>query len=289
VASGATGNASSNRLRLWNYAQVFRRVHRTGFIAEIMNTAGVGTSETARGVAKRLVELKRDIEATFCASNQTAVGEISTTPTGYLTSSLGTWTGTNGGSAPWLGSAPSPFNPASGAVDTTTTSATLTEGAVQNVLTAIYGNTGVFRDYDVILGPTLKRAFTALTMGAQGTATSTTGNTAIIGAGGVAATGVRTFNTELSGDVYKSSIDVFEGDFGTFMLHPTTFLQNISGTALPFTGYVLPMEMIEVRYCKLPEVKDLPDAGGGPIKLIQAIAGLVVKNPAGIGYFKFAS
>lgn len=289
VASGASGNASAARIRLWNYAQVFRRVHRTGFIAEIMNTAGVGTSETARGVAKRLVELKRDMEATFCATNQVAVGESNVTPSGYLTSSLGSWTGTNGGSAPYLGSAPSPFNPATGAIDSTTTTATLSEGAVQNVLTAIYGNTGVFRDYDVILGPTLKRAFTSLTVNAQGTATATTPNTAIIGTGGVAATAIRTFNTELSGDVYKSSIDIFEGDFGKLILHPTTFIQNIAGTAQPFKGYVLPMEMTEVRYCKLAEVKDLPDAGGGPIKLIQAIAGLVVKNPSGIGYFNFAS
>jgi len=49
------------------------------------------------------------------------------------------------------------------------------------------------------------------------------------------------------------------------------------------------MDMVEVRYAKLPQVKDLPDAGGGPARLIEAIAGLVVKNPSGFGMFNGAS
>jgi hypothetical protein len=49
------------------------------------------------------------------------------------------------------------------------------------------------------------------------------------------------------------------------------------------------MDMAEVRYAKLPEVTELPNAGGGPARLIQAIAGLVVKNPNGFGMFNAAS
>jgi len=276
----STSNASANRARLYNFAQVFRRLHRTGFIQETMNVAGV-TSETARAVSKRLVEIKRDMEASFCCSNQTAVAEA-TTPAGSVTGSLGKWMNTTV-TAPNAGAPTSTFAPASGAVDTTNT-AVLTETNVQAVLTAIYGNTGVYRDYDLIAGTTLKRAFTNLTSGVT-VAGSSANN-------GITATSVRTFNTELTSDVYKSSIDVFEGDFGTLRLHPSTFINgNIAGTydSQAYKGYVLPMEMCEVRYAKLPEVKELPDSGGGPIRLVQAIAGLVVKNPSGMGMFNAAA
>ena len=108
----------------------------------------------------------------------------------------------------------------------------------------------------------------------------------------IAATSVRTFNQELASDTYKSSIDIFEGDFGRLILHPSTFIGGKDGTALSaqaFKGYVIPMDMVEVRYAKLPQVKTLPDAGGGPARLIEAIAGLVVKNPSGFGMFNGAS
>jgi hypothetical protein len=45
------------------------------------------------------------------------------------------------------------------------------------------------------------------------------------------------------------------------------------------------MDMVEIRYSKLPQVKNLSDNGGGPARLIEAIAGLVCKNPSGFGMF----
>jgi hypothetical protein len=174
------------------------------------------------------------------------------------------------------------FLPASGAVSTTT-SANFTEATAQNVLTAIYSNTGVFRDYDAILGTTLKRAFTNLT---------SSGTTQVVNSNSIAATSVRTFNQDLSSDTFKASIDIFEGDFGRLILHPSTFIGGKNGAALSaeaFKGYVIPMDMLEIRYSKLPEVMTLPDAGGGPARLVQAIAGLVVKNPSGFGMFNGAS
>jgi hypothetical protein len=141
----------------------------------------------------------------------------------------------------------------------------------------------VYRDYDCILGTTLKRAFTNLTSSSA---------TQVANTNSIAATSVRTFNQELSAATFAASIDVFEGDFGRLILHPTTFIGGKNSAALDsqaYRGYVIPMDMVEIRYCKLPEVKDLPDAGGGPIRLVQAIAGLVVKNPGGFGMFAGAS
>jgi hypothetical protein len=279
VTVSSAANPVTNRTRLNNYGQVFRRDLRIGFIAETQNVAGV-TDELANGIAKTLVLIKRDMEATFMCTNQAAQTEVSTSNP-YLTGSLGNWLNSTNASNIGACASGSPFLPASGAIDTTA-AASFTEATAQNVLTAIYSATGTFRDYDCILGTTLKRAFTNLTA---------SGTTQVVNANAIAATSVRTFNQDLSSDTFKSSIDLFEGDFGRLILHPTTFLGGKNGTALSAQatkGYVIPMDMVEVRYAKLPQVKDLPDAGGGPARLVEAIAGLVVKNPSGFGFFNGA-
>jgi hypothetical protein len=279
VTVASASNPVVNRTRLNNYGQAFRRDLRIGFIAETQEVAGV-SDELANGIAKKLVEIKRDMESTFMCTNQAAQADNGSVP--YLTGSLGNWLNTTNAANIGACASGSPFLPATGAIDTTA-SASFTEATVQNVLTAVYGVTGTFRDYDCILGSTLKRAFTNLT--ASATAVTSTTN-------GIAATSIRTFNQDLGADTFKASIDIFEGDFGRLVLHPSTFLGGKTSTSLTaqaFKGYVIPMDMVEVRYAKLPQVKPLPDAGGGPARLIEAIAGLVCKNPSGFGFFNGAS
>jgi hypothetical protein len=280
VTVASASNPVVNRTRLNNYGQAFRRDLRIGFIAETQDVAGV-TDELANGIAKKLVEIKRDMESTFMCTNQAAQADNGST-NAYLTGSLGNWLNNTNASNIGACASGSPFLPASGAVDTTA-SASFTEATAQNVLTAIYGATGTFRDYDCILGTTLKRAFTNLTA---------SGTTVTLNSNAIAATSVRTFNQDLSADTFKASIDIFEGDFGRLILHPSTFVGGKNSTSLSaqaYKGYVIPMDMVEVRYAKLPQVKDLPDAGGGPARLVEAIAGLVVKNPSGFGMFNGAS
>lgn len=280
VTVSSASNPVVNRTRLNNYAQAFRRDLRIGFIAETQDVAGV-SDEVANGIAKKLVEIKRDMESTFMCTNQAAQADNGTS-TAYRTGSMGNWLNNTNASNIGACASGSPFLPATGAVDTTA-AASFVEATAQNVLTAIYSATGTFRDYDCILGTTLKRAFTNLT--ASGTTVTTNSNT-------IAATSVRTFNQDLGADTFKASIDLFEGDFGRLILHPTTFLGGKNGANLSsqaYKGYVIPMDMVEIRYAKLPQVKPLPDAGGGPARLIEAIAGLVVKNPSGFGMFNGAS
>jgi len=280
VTVANASNPVTNRTRLNNYGQAFRRDLRIGFIAETQDVAGV-TDELANGIAKKLVEIKRDMESTFLCTNQASQADNGTS-NAYLTGSLGNWLNSTNASNIGACASGSPFLPASGAVDTTA-SASFTEATAQNVLTAVYGNTGTFRDYDCILGTTLKRAFTNLTA---------SGTTQVANSNSIAATSVRTFNQDLSADTFKASIDIFEGDFGRLILHPSTFIGGKNGTSLSaqaYKGYVIPMDMVEVRYAKLPQVKPLPDAGGGPGRLVEAIAGLVCKNPSGFGMFNGAS
>ena len=280
VTVSSASNPVVNRTRLNNYGQAFRRDLRIGFIAETQDVAGV-SDELANGIAKKLVEIKRDMESTFMCTNQAAQADNGST-NAYLTGSMGNWLNSTNASNIGACASGSPFLPASGAVDTTA-SASFTEATAQNVLTAIYSATGTFRDYDCILGTTLKRAFTNLTA---------SGTTQVVNTNAIAATSVRTFNQDLSADTFKASIDIFEGDFGRLILHPSTFVGGKNSTSLSaqaYKGYVIPMDIVEVRYAKLPQVKDLPDAGGGPARLVEAIAGLVVKNPSGFGFFNGAS
>lgn len=268
-------NPSANRTRLQNYAQAFRLDLRIGFIAETQNVAGVSSKgELGRGIAKRMLELKRSMEATFLCTNQAAQLDNGSVP--YLTGSLGNWVDTSGSS---IGQPTSAYATPDDSKDGGTTDA-FTETNVQDILTSIYGQVGQIRNYSAIVGTTLKRAFTNLTNGGVSSDKDTTNS--------FTQTSVRTFNQDIGDATYKSSVDIFQGDFGTLTLHPSVFIGGTAGTSLTvqdYKGYVIPMGMVEMRYSKLPEVKELPDNGGGPARLIQAIAGLCVKNPLGFGYF----
>ena len=104
---------------------------------------------------------------------------------------------------------------------------------------------------------------------------------------------MQTFQRDAAADTFIQSLDVFQGDFGTVRLHPSTFIGTVSGTSwtpTPYKGLVLDMNLIEVRYGgNVANVTALPDYGGGPARLIEAVAGLVVGNPLGLGKFDYSS
>lgn len=279
VTVGSSSNASNARVKLSNYAQVFRRDAKTGFIAQTQNVAGV-PSEKSRAAAKRLVEIKRDMEATFLCANQPAQVE-SATDTPYHTASLGQWLTVT--PAAEVGKPTSAYAPASGAVISTAT-ASFTESVVQAQLEAIYGATGSNRTFDAIVGTKIKRAFTSLT--APVTAAGTSANN------GITSTSIRAFNMDLNASVYRSSVDIFEGDFGRIIVTPDTFTNTTDASATApaitlnaFKGYVIPMDMVEIRYTEMPTIEELPNNGGGPVIAARAIAGLVVRNPRGFGMY----
>jgi len=169
-----------------------------------------------------------------------------------------------------LPAAASSFCPAASQISTVGT-ASLTESVVQDVLTGIYTQTGQYKNYDAIVGPTLKRAFTNLvfTTSASGTNQYNT---------------IRTLTRDSSEPSYISTVDVFEGDFGQIRLHPSLFLKN------NFSGYIIPFDMLEVRYGgNVAEVTELPNAGGGEARLVEAVAGLCVYNPLAFGKFDFSA
>jgi hypothetical protein len=259
-------NLNSGRAIISNYVQVFQRAIRVSPLAVDVSVVAGLRDELAGMVAKGIKLLKRDMEATV-SSNNDAQADNGTDP--YLTKALGTWISTSGGSTLQV---PSAYRTPSASIATTAT-ASLTETNIQAVLTSIYGQTGQFKEYDGVVGTNLKRAFSNLLF------TTTLSSTSTVGVTGAGGTAIRTFSRDANSDAYIASVDIFEGDFGRIKLHPSLFMPDADN------GYVLDMELLELRYTNLPEVTELPDAGGGPARLVKAVAGLVVKNPLGLGKF----
>ena len=261
--------ATQYRVELSNRIQVFRKAVRVSKLtqASVTNVAGV-RDELSNNVSKAITLIKREMEVAMCA-NQGA--QVDNGTVGYRTRGLDKWivTAANIDTVD-LPAAASSFCPAAAQISTVGT-ASLTETVVQDVLTGIYSQTGQYKNYDAIVGPTLKRAFTNLvfTTSASGTNQYNT---------------IRTLTRESSEPSYISSVDVFEGDFGQIRLHPSLFLKN------NFSGYIIPFDMLEVRYGgNVAEVSELPNAGGGEARLVEAVAGLCVYNPLAFGKFDFTA
>jgi len=263
------------RAELSNYVQIFRRAVRVSPLTQDISTVAGVRDELANNVAKGIQGLKRDMEATICSDNG-AQADSGSVP--YLTRGLDKWlkaagAGTQDATLP----IPSTFQTPT-ANRSTATTATLSESTVQDVLTGIYTQTGQFRDFDAVVGTSLKRAFTNLvfTSGTSGSAETRTA--------------VRTFNRDAESSSYIASVDIFEGDFGKLRLHPSHFLKVSSGVGNKNVGYVIPFDMMEIRYGgNVASVTALPNAGGGEARLIEAVAGLCVYNPLAFGVFDFAS
>jgi hypothetical protein len=257
------------RTELSNRIQIFRKAVRVSKLTQdIANIAGV-KDELANNVSKAITLLKRDMEYAMCSSQG---AQVDNGTVGYRTRGLDKWlvAAANIDTVD-LPAAAANFCPSAAQISTVGT-ASLTESVVQDILTGIYGQTGQFKDYDAIVGPTLKRAFTNLVF----TTPSSGGANTL--------TAVRTLNREADAPTYISSVDVFEGDFGRIRLHPSLFLKN------NFSGYIIPFDMVEVRYGgNVAQVQELQDNGGGPARLIEAVAGLCVYNPLAFGKFDFSA
>jgi hypothetical protein len=275
--------ATQYRYELSNHIQEFRKPVRVSPLTiDVAVVAGV-KDELANNISKGMTMLKRDMEKTFGSYNLPKTDNGSTQ--GYVSRGLDSWVRsvkTTGGvvgndnyldvPTAFLTPTTSVVGNATATVESSTASSTLTEITVQDMLTSIYQQTGQFRSYDAIVGPQLKRQFTNLLYTNRSSG------------GAESQAQIRTINRDAADASYISSVDIFEGDFGQIRLHPSLFLKN------NFCGYVIPMDLIEIRYGgSVAGIKELTDNGGGPARLINAIASLCVKNPLAFGKFDYAS
>ena len=258
---------AANRAILSARVQKFREVPSVDDLAQnISEVAGIGKKrEMAKAVTKSLEQIKRSMEAAFCSDQESQEQSGSDA---YLTRGLGKWI-QNGAQTDLPVAAA--YRTPSASINTTAT-ASLTEANVQDVLQSIYEQTGKVSTYSLICGPNLKRAFTGFTS-TQFASTNV-------------ASAIRTLNTEAESKKITSTVDIFEGDFGTLELIPSLFLaKNASSAEQLSRGYVLDMDMVELRYNRKPRFQELEDRGGGSRGIVDAICALCVKSPLGLGKF----
>jgi hypothetical protein len=269
VSSSDFVDNAANRVLLSARIQKFREVPSVDDLAQhVSEVAGIGKKkEMARAVSKSLEQMKRSMEAAFC-SDQEGVEQSGATP--YKTRGLGKWIQNGAQSDLPVNSA---YRTPTASINTTVT-ASLTENNIQDMLQSLYEQTGKAQTYSLVCGPALKRQFTAFTR-TQFASTNV-------------ASAIRVLNQKDSSKIV-SSVDIFEGDFGTLELIPSLFLAKdatVNAAAVQNgRGYVLDMDMVELRYNRKPRFQELEDRGGGPRGIVDAICALCVKSPLALGKF----
>ena len=259
--------ATQYRFEMSNHIQIFRESTRVSPLTiDIAVTAGV-KNELANNVSKATETIKRRMERTLCSANLPKADDGASQ--GYATRGLDSWIKNDFTGDTYL-PVPSSFRTPTSSISTVGT-ANLDEMVVQNVLASVFEQQGKPQEFDGLVGYKLKQAFTALTYTTRQTGTAP-------------ASVIRTLNRESDQTAYKSSIDVFEGDFGSIRLHTSLFLKN------NFCGYLLNLDLVGVGYGgNIAQVKELTDNGGGPARMVEAIATCIVKNPLGLAKFDFTS
>ena len=258
---------SKNRALLSARAQKYRRtVLVDDFAQNASDVAGIGRKKLlADGIAKAMVEIKRDMESSFCSGRESQA-QAGTNP--YRTRGLFSWVASAAQSDLPV---PADYRTPSASINTSAVGS-VTEADVQTLLQSIYSQSGQVDEMVLLCGPSLKRQFTSFTRFSTG-ATSN-------------ALSIRTFNQSADSKRIISAINFFEGDFGSLRLVNSLFLRkDSSATAQEGSGLVLDMDKCEVRFARRPRMMELQNEGGGERALIDAIASVTCLSPQGMGKF----
>jgi hypothetical protein len=276
-------NSQEDYAVLSNRVQWFRRQALVGKLAQdVQNQAGI-KDHLAYATTKNLLALKRDMEVAFCADELAATATDVTSYTAEAVTGSASAANRTRALGKWINSSnsnvDSDFRTPSASIHTGTV-ASLTEDEVNGVIESVYNETGQRGTMTLLCGTKLKGRFKSYYQTQHGTQN--------------VAASVRVYNADLADKKITNTVDVYEGDFGTIELVPSLWVNHgygVSDLTSPLstdTGYLLDMDLIELRFNQLPQVQPLPDLGGGPRFAVDAIAGLCVKNPLALGAFKCA-
>jgi hypothetical protein len=259
----------ANRVLLSGRIQKVRRAFQVDDLVEnVADLAGVGRKQAFnKSAAKALVELKIDIEAIMGSDNDSQV-QSGANP--YKTRGIGEWIKATAQTDTATAVDSRFLTPAASINATATTS--LTENNVIDVLQSIYGVRRARRNYDLVCGVALKRAFTNFIR-------TQTASTSVMST-------VRTFNSNAEDKKIVNTIDIYEGDFGILSLHVSTYLAHgLAAAVSAARGYVLDMDLVSIGFNRKPRMEELEDRGGGRRGFCDAIFGVAVSNPQVLGKF----
>lgn len=258
-------NHAEDRGRIGNCVQIWRKASKVSRLSEELSVVAGVPSEIKLAVAKKLVELKRNMEATLLSSN---AAQVDTGSVEYKTAGLGLFIDTTGLTVPR--SIPAAYRTPTASINTTAT-ASLAETDIQAVLTSIYSQTGMTGDYMWLMGTTLRRRVTEMTRFDDGGSTDGQNR-------------VRNFNQSSSDTTITSTTEVYKGDYGKLSVVTSLF---IGGDTYDIDrGYVLNMDDITFKSLVKPRAEYFEDQGGGKRFLLEAVGGLQLNNPLKHGKFQ---
>lgn len=258
------------RVTLEGRIQIFERAPKVSRIAQnVSDVAGIGRKkEFAKSVAKAITVEKRDIECRLLCKDDSQEDDGSV---GYETRGLQAWiSDTAQDDLPVPTKALTPSDSIfAGAW------ANLTEAAIRDTLLgSIWDETGNMGNFQFTVGRALKSLITNWTIYSPNVASNTV---------------IRTFQSEDS-TVIRAAVDRIEGDFGSLEISLSPWLRrdldqtvDANKTIAQRTGLIWDVDMTEIRYNERPNFRAFEDQGGGPRGLVEAILGLVVFNPRGMG------
>jgi hypothetical protein len=259
----------ADRALLYGRIQKVREPFKVDDIVEnVSDLAGVGKKQAFnKAAAKAMVQIKTKIEAILGSDNDSQA-QSGSSP--FKTRGLGSWASSTA-QADTATAVPAAYRTPAASIDATAT-ASLTESLVTDVLQSMYGVVKRRRNYDLICGTALKRAFSNFIR-------TTTGATNVFSS-------IRTFTQAAESKKIVNVIDIYESDFGSLALHLDSYLAVGSAAAVQAArGYVLDMETVELRFNRKPRMVKLEDQGGGPRGFTDAILGFAATDPRVLGKF----
>jgi hypothetical protein len=244
----------SNRARLGNYIQKFRRDY---MVSDLQNAVdSVGPAKIAQAEAKAVREIKRDIEATLCSNNDRSAEDGAGTPYGLR--GLGDWIDSAGPS-----DVPAAYRTPSGSIQATGT--TFTETVFNNLITSIFRVTGMSNGLTLVADTALRRVISdfARTSGSSDYS-------------------VRKVSYDGGEASIKLSVELYESD------HGIVSIVNMNPDCAPDTtnkdtGYLVNPEYYGVAELIPTGSTRLPNLGGGERGYVDCALTLIVKHPGAHG------
>ena len=241
----------TNRARLGNYIQLFRRDYMVSQLQQAVES--VGPARLAEAEAKSIRELKRDVEKTICSDNDRSAEDGASVR--YQMRGLGLWLSNTPGA-----DVPSAYRTPTASINSSGT--TLTENVFNGLVASIFSQTGNVDALTLVAGTTLRRTISGFAR-----------------SDGQSTENVYHVNQMADDKQVTLSVNTYDSDFGLISV------VNGNPVCLPDSsrGYLINPNYIGVAELLSVGSTRVPNAGGGEKGFVDAALTLQVMSPLAHG------
>jgi hypothetical protein len=254
---------------LYARVQTWERAARVGGAATTyLNMAGVTPKNViAKAIAKKLIELKTDMETTMLGNNESQAETSATTPN--KTRGLVRWIQATAQSHYPV---PAAYLTPTASIDASTASADYVDSTITAVAESMFTQHGDEEAEMVVwAGSTWKRKLGRITYYSRNESNMTV---------------IRRFNQDAGDDVVMGKVDVLATDFGRLIVRLSRWI-NLSGDPTSATSKLLalacPMKYLELRMSETPYMLPLARTGRNQKFLVTGTGALACLNPLPFG------